>query len=263
MIDPIAISFGSLEIRWYAVMWLLAFASVYFLLKWRIAWHEGDFTDDFLMDITFNALFGALLGGRLGYVFFYNAPYFLENPIMIVSPYDFSSGVWVGIAGMSYHGGLIGVLIGFLFTARKYNKKLLAVSDFVVPAIGLGYFFGRIGNFLNNELIGRETEMPWAMHFTDAVLRHPSQLYEALGEGIFIFLVLWFLRNRDFAQGVMTAHYIIIYGSVRFFLEFFRAPDPHIGLFFDVFSMGQVLSVVMILTGCALFFYCSSRFSRS
>jgi len=209
---------------------------------------EVDFSVAFLQDLVFNALFGALLGGRIGYVLFYNFSFYLENPLLIFSPYDPAVSEWIGIAGMSYHGGALGVAIAFWWTAKRYKMRAIDIADFVVPAIGLGYFFGRMGNFFNLELYGRATQQPWGMYFTDAVLRHPSQIYEAVGEGLLVFAVLWGLRNRKFEAGTLTALYVLMYGLARFGIEYYRAPDAHIGLFFGIFTMGQILSVIMIIS---------------
>jgi len=202
--------------------------------------------------ITFIA---ALLGGRIGYVLFYNLPYFWAHPLAIVSPYDAASGQYVGIYGMSYHGALIGVIIATTYFCKKNNISFWQWSDFVVPAIPAGYFFGRVGNFLNGELFGRVTDSPLGMYFAqDSInLRHPSQLYEAFGEGVLLFVILWAVRNKKHRPGTILIYYVMGYGIIRFMIEFFRQPDPQIGFLGSYFTLGQLLCVVMIAVG-ALFF---------
>ncbi len=254
LIDPVAISIGSLSVRWYAIMWIVAFASIYGLLRYRIRRGESDLSIDTLDDLFFLCFLGAFIGGRLGYVIFYDLAFFIAHPLQIISPYDFSRGVWTGLYGMSFHGGLIGVVSALLFTARSYGRPLLSLSDFIVPAIPFGYFFGRVGNFLNGELAGRVSEVSWAMRFPGYDgLRHPSQLYEAFGEGVLLFAALWPLRNKSYFvhhPGLLSALYFLGYGAVRFVIEFFREPDTHLGYVVGVLTQGQVLSVAMVC--CAL-----------
>ncbi|MEA3322976.1 MAG: prolipoprotein diacylglyceryl transferase [Patescibacteria group bacterium] len=255
LIDPVAFSIGSLSVHWYSLMWLAAFAATYFLLVWRIKKGEGSYDKNFIQDVTANALIGALIGGRLGYVIFYDLPYYLAHPLQIISPYDLVAGEWVGIYGMSYHGGVIGVVIALIWTARKKKKNILDLFDFIAPAASLGYMFGRIGNFFNAELVGRITQSPVGMYFNDDIfLRHPSQLYEAFFEGLILFVILWSLRNRGLPRGVMSALYLIGYSLARFGVEFFRAPDAHLGFIFSGITMGQILSFVMFGAGIVLLF---------
>lgn len=258
-IDPVALAIGPVVLHWYALMWLLAFGSVYALLSWRKRRGEVDFPGQMLSDLLFNTLLGALIGGRLGYVIFYNFGFYLENPLLIISPYNFALGEWTGIAGMSYHGGAIGVAVAFWWTARTYKKKLWEVADAIVPAIGLGYFFGRMGNFFNLELFGRETDASWGMYFGDAVLRHPSQLYEALGEGLLVFAVLWTIRKKKMLPWTLSLIYVGLYGLVRFVVEFYREPDAHIGLLGGLFSMGQLLSIGMIFVAVDVYIFMTIR----
>jgi len=261
MVNPIAFSLGPLAIHWYSVMWIIAFGCVYGLLLWRVHHREGPLSlrKEQLADLLFYSLVGALVGGRMGYVLFYNLGYYGLHPLSIISPYDFSSGVWTGIYGMSYHGGVLGVLIALWYSAKKYNLSFLRLTDYIVPAVPLGYFFGRLGNFFNHELVGRATEHFVGVDFGDGVLRHPSQIYEAVGEGIILFLFLWFLRNKKMPPGVLSSLYIMGYALVRFILEFFRAPDAHLGFVLGIFTMGQVLSGVMFLCGVVLFVVQSKR----
>jgi phosphatidylglycerol:prolipoprotein diacylglycerol transferase len=199
----------------------------------------------------------------LGYVLFYNFSYYLRHPLEIVLPFDFSNGVkFTGITGMSYHGGLICVILFAWLYCRKARLDFAAMIDLFIPAIPLGYMFGRIGNFINGELYGRITTAMVGMYFPQAPeqqLRHPSQLYEAFFEGIFLFSVLWSLRKKINTRGAMLAAYLIGYGSVRFFIEYFRQPDAHLGFVLLSFSMGQVLCLLMIVTGVLRYFYLSRK----
>jgi phosphatidylglycerol:prolipoprotein diacylglycerol transferase len=199
-----------------------------------------------------------LVGGRLGYVLFYNFPYFLANPIDIISPFDFSGGVhYTGITGMSFHGALIGVFLAFTYYCRKNKINLWRFTDLFAPAIPLGYTFGRIGNFLNGELYGRVTSVPWGMYFPldeTHQLRHPSQMYEAFFEGIVLFIILWNLRRFRVFDGFITVMYLIGYGIIRFFIEFVREPDAQLGFILGPLTMGQILCLIMIAGGIILLF---------
>jgi phosphatidylglycerol:prolipoprotein diacylglycerol transferase len=204
-----------------------------------------------------------VIGARLGYVLFYNLSYYLEHPLEIILPFSFSNGVtFTGISGMSYHGGLIGIILASWLYIRKAKLDWWSVVDLYLPAIPLGYTFGRLGNFINGELFGRVTTSSIGMYFPMAAkgeLRHPSQLYEAFFEGIFLFAVLWSIRKIKIPRGAMLALYLIGYGTVRFFIEYFREPDAHIGFVFLSFSMGQILCSLMIAGGFFLYFYLQRR----
>ncbi len=252
-VGPIAFSIGGFSMYWYSLMWLVAFGVVYFLLLWRVKKGEGVYDKNFIQDVVSNSLIGALVGGRLGYVIFYDLPYYIAHPLQIVSPYDFVTGEWVGIYGMSYHGGVIGVALAIVWTARKKQKSILGVLDFIAPVAPIGYMFGRIGNFLNAELVGRVTTSPFGMYFNgESTLRHPSQLYEAFLEGIILFIVLWNLRNRGLPKGMMTALYLVGYALTRFIVEFFRQPDEHLGFIIGTWTMGQLLSLIMFVVGVSM-----------
>ena len=210
-------------------------------------------------DLTTMIILGLMIGARLGYVVFYNFSYFLKHPLEIFLPFEFSNGItFTGISGMSYHGGVIGILIaGWLYT-RKNAINLRDMADLYIPGIPLGYTFGRLGNFINGELYGRVTTAPIGMYFPlspQRTLRHPSQLYEAFFEGIFLFAVMWSIRKVGAPRGAMLAFYLIGYGLVRFFIEFYREPDAHIGFVVGVFTIGQMLCAGMIAAGVVLFFY--------
>lgn len=252
-IDPVLFSAGSFAVHWYSVMWVMVLVVTYLILLWRIKKGEGNYTKNFIQDLLLNGFIGALVGGRVGYIIFYDFVYFIKRPLEIISPYDFASGEWTGIYGMSYHGGAIGVILAFAWTAYKHKEDFLKAVDFVIPAFPLGFLFGRLGNFFNNELVGRATEKPWGMFFNeDNFLRHPSQLYEAFGEGVLIFIILWSLRNKKLPKGVLSGLYLMLYSAVRFVIEFFREPDEHLGFVFLNLSMGQVLCLTMFLIGAGL-----------
>lgn len=252
-ISPIAFSVGPLSVHWYSLMWIVAFVVGYVLLMYRVKKGEGKYGVDFIQDIVANALIGALIGGRLGYVFFYDFLYYVAHPLQIVSPYDFALGEWVGIYGMSYHGGLIGVIVALVWSARKNGKDILRLFDFVAPVVPIGYTFGRIGNFMNEELVGRVTTSSFGMYFNDEnILRHPSQLYEGFLEGLMLFIVLWSVRNKKFKRGTLSAFYLIGYALARFIVEYFREPDEHLGFVVGQMTMGQVLSGIMIVAGVGM-----------
>jgi phosphatidylglycerol---prolipoprotein diacylglyceryl transferase len=260
-ISPIALSIGSFSVRWYSIMYLVAFATVYFLLVYRIEKKENTFKIDKnqLFDLVIYLIIGLLFGARLGYVIFYNLPYYINHPLEIFLPLQATNYKLqvTGFYGMSYFGGLVGtVFAGWIF-ARKNKISFYKLADFVIPAIPAGYFFGRLGNFLNGELYGRVTGVPWGMYFPAdswGFLRHPSALYEAFFEGLALFLILWFLRNkRAVANSQLLIAYMFFYGFFRFFIEFFREPDPQIGLIFSMFTLGQIFSLALVLIIITLF----------
>lgn len=254
-IDPVAFRLGPFSLTWYALTYVVAVLVIYWLLVYRLKKGEASYHSELVIDFLFYALLGVLVGGRLGYVLFYNLPFYLAHPAAVISPFS-ESGQLIGIYGMSYHGGLLGVILsGWLFT-RKQKINFWQWADFVIPAIPAGYFFGRLGNFLNGELYGRATSAVWGMHFPgdpSGLLRHPSQLYEALGEGLLLFIILWAWRNRRRFPGQLLLIYLAGYGSVRFLLEFFREPDPQIGLIFGFFSLGQLFSLSMAIFSLSAF----------
>jgi len=256
-ISPVIFQIGSFKLQWYGLMYIVAFAITYGLALYRIR-HEKRFQMDVeqLQGLMTAMILGLIIGARLGYVLFYNLSYYLSHPLEIILPFEFSYGFrFTGITGMSYHGGLIGVVLASILFARKNNLAFFHVADLIVPCIPLGYTFGRLGNFINGELYGRLTTHPIGMYFPLAPgpgRRHPSQLYEAFFEGIVLFVVLWSLRKRATTQGAMLALYLMGYGLVRFFIEYARQPDAQLGFVFLSFSMGQLLCMAMILAGGAL-----------
>lgn len=252
-ISPSLFSIGSFQLRWYSLMYLVAFAVVYGLSLYRIKKEGYKYTAENVQDYMIWAMIGLIAGARIGYALFYNFSYYSQHPFEIFLPFDFSNGLkFVGLSGMSYHGGLIGVVIMSYFFCRKYKIKLWNFGEFLCPSIPLGYTFGRLGNFINGELYGRVTDVPWGMYFPlDATqkLRHPSQLYEALFEGIALFLLLWLMRKKSPFDGFLLGIYIFGYGLVRFVIEFFREPDAQLGFVLGLLSMGQVLCILMMLAG--------------
>ena len=257
-IDPNLFTIGSFQLRYYGLMYIVAFALTYVLLIYRSRkdGFEG-YTPEGIQDLMVWFIAGTIIGGRLGYVLFYDLAYFASHPLRIVLPFDWSDGFrFTGISGMSYHGGVIGVVAaGYLFSRRR-KLSFVQMIDFVAPAAPLGYTFGRLGNFINGELYGRATTVPWGMYFPldpTGQLRHPSQLYEAFFEGIFLFVLLWSVRNQSRFRGGLLGLYLMGYGLVRFGIEYFREPDPHLMFVLGSFTMGQVLCASMMLVGAAAF----------
>ncbi len=255
-INPAFLEIGSFQMRYYGLMYLVAFAVIYLLVIHRIRDERFEYGRETVQDYFVWAIAALLVGGRLGYVLFYNPAYYAAHPLAVVCPFDLSDGFrYTGISGLSYHGGLIGiVLVSILFFVRR-RIDFWRFSDLFCPAIPLGYTFGRIGNFLNGELYGRMTDVWWGMYFPlDPLraLRHPSQLYEAFFEGVVLFALLWGLRKKELFRGRMLALYLIGYGLVRFCIEFFREPDPQLGCVLGNLSMGQLLCLGMILVGIVI-----------
>jgi len=266
-ISPVIVEIGWFRLQYYGLMYIVAFAFTYFLGLYRLN-HEArfEFSKNQINDITTYAILGLIIGARLGYVLFYNLSYYLRHPLEIFLPFSFSNGfTFTGISGMSYHGGLIGILLAVLWYIRKAKLSYWDVMDLYVPVVPLGYTFGRLGNFINGELFGRATTSPIGMYFPQApekALRHPSQLYEAFFEGIFLFIILWCIRKFKVPRGAMLALYVIGYGTVRFVIEFFREPDSHLGFVFATFSMGQILCAMMIAGGISLYLYLGQKMKQ-
>jgi phosphatidylglycerol:prolipoprotein diacylglycerol transferase len=259
-ISPVIVEIGWFKLQYYGLMYIVAFAVTYFLALYRLK-HEKEFeiTTVQVKDVLTYMILGLIIGARLGYVLFYQLSYYVRHPLEIFLPFTFSDGFqFTGISGMSFHGGLIGAIIAAGFYVRKSKIDFWNLADLFLPAIPLGYTFGRLGNFINGELFGRVTTAPIGMYFPlapEKQLRHPSQLYEAFFEGIFLFVVLWSIRNIKMPRGAMLALYLIGYGVVRFFIEYFREPDAHLGFIILSFSMGQILCTLMVFSGIILFLY--------
>lgn len=255
-VSPILFSIGSFQLRYYSLMYLVAFAVVYLLFAYRIKRKEIKLTTEIFQDYLVWAMIGVIAGARIGYALFYNFSYYIVHPLEIIMPFDFSDGFrFVGLSGMSYHGGLIGVVLVTLLFCRRRKLNVWQFGDWICAAAPLGYLFGRLGNFINGELWGRATTVPWGMYFpldASGSLRHPSQLYEALFEGLFLFMVLWSIRKRNPFDGFMIGLYIFGYGLVRFIIEFFREPDAHLGFVVGINTMGQILCALMMLAGVAV-----------
>lgn len=247
-IDPDIFRIGPIRIRWYGLMYLLGFIASYLLIPRQKRSKEIGLQGSRVDSLVFYVFIGLIAGARLGYVLFYqyhDLADFFSRPLEIIA-------VWQG--GLSFHGGLIGcILAGWLFS-RRNKMPFWAVADSAVVTAPIGLGLGRIGNFINGELYGRPTDVPWAMVFPGAgpLPRHPSQLYEALMEGAVLFVLLWVLRKRAFPDGMMIALFLFFYGVFRFFIEFFREPDTHLGFILGFLTMGQLLSAAMILAGVAL-----------
>ncbi|MGR9071531.1 MAG: prolipoprotein diacylglyceryl transferase [Gammaproteobacteria bacterium] len=247
-IDPVAISLGPLKIHWYGLMYLVGFAGVWVLGRLRARKHYSPITPEAIDDLVFYGAIGAMLGGRVGYILFYNFDYFLQDPVVLFK-------IWQG--GMSFHGGMLGVFAGMWLLAKKIRCSTLQLIDFLAPLSPIGLGAGRIGNFINGELWGKTTNVPWAMVFPNAgpLPRHPSQLYEAFLEGVVLFVILWWYTAKERPYRAATGLVLFLYGCFRFFVEFFRLPDAHIGyLAFNWLTMGQILSLPMIVIGAFLFF---------
>lgn len=245
-----AFSVGPVSVHWYGLMYLAGFAAGYGLGVMRAARPGSGWNSNEVADVLFYIAIGVILGGRLGYVLFYNPAYYLQNPLEILQ-------LWSG--GMSFHGGLLGVIVAMAWFAHKTQRGFFQVADFIAPLTPLGLLAGRLGNFINQELWGRATDLPWAMVFpaTDParIPRHPSMLYEAFLEGVVLFAVLWIYSRRPRLTGRVSGLFLICYGVFRFLVEFVREPDAHIGyLALDWLTMGQVLSIPMVLFGLGVFF---------
>jgi phosphatidylglycerol:prolipoprotein diacylglycerol transferase len=259
-ISPVIFEIGGFKLQYYGLMYIVAFAITFFLVLYRLK-HENRFelTTDQVKDITTYLILGLIVGARLGYVLFYNLSYYIKHPLEIIIPFSFSNGItFTGISGMSYHGGLIGATLAAWFYFNKAKLNWWSGVDLFVPVIPLGYTFGRLGNFINGELFGRVTTSAVGMYFPMAPagqLRHPSQLYEAFFEGIFLFVILWSIRKIKIPNGAMLALYLIGYGIVRFFIEYFREPDAHLGFVLLSFSMGQILCLLMVAAGMLLYVF--------
>lgn len=250
-IDPIAISIGPIAIRWYALAYIAGL-----LLGWKYVVYYCTKTPNIMSkrdvdDLLFWATLGVILGGRLGYVAFYNLDYYLDNPANILK-------VWQG--GMAFHGGFMGVIVAIILFARKRGISILAVLDAAAVATPIGLFFGRIANFINGELFGRTTDVAWGMVFPHGgpLPRHPSQLYEAALEGLILFVILYVLSRNAFVRhrpGILGGAFVAGYGISRIIVEFFRQPDAQLGFLAGGVTMGQLLSIPMVLVGGACIVY--------
>lgn len=250
--DGVLLSIGSFDIQYYGLMYMVGFGICYFLVKHRMDREEQKFVSDKdIEDLFFGLILMVILGGRLGYVLFYNFEYYLMNPVQIIWP--FSGGDFVGISGMSFHGGLLACILYGWYFLKKREVDFWKVSDLIISVAPLGYFFGRIGNFLNNELYGRVTDSPFGMKFQDfpQELRYPSQLFQGVLEGLILFGLLSFMYKKKLANGLLVPVALVWFGCARFGLEFFREPDTHLGLYMGL-SRGQFLSGLLIFIGAGI-----------
>ncbi len=245
--DPVAFSLGPLHVRWYGLMYLLGFLAGWALGRYRASRPNSGWTAAQVDDLVFYIALGVILGGRIGYILFYGFDSFLRDPLALFR-------VWEG--GMSFHGGFLGVLLAMVLFARKHYKGFWPTMDFVAPLIPPGLFFGRIGNFINGELWGRVTDLPWGMVFRqtgDGLPRHPSQLYQTALEGVALFLIVWLFSAKPRPAMAVSGVFALSYGVFRFLVEFVRQPDPQLGyLAFGWLTMGQILSLPLIAVGIVL-----------
>ncbi len=243
--DPVAFSIGPFVVRWYGLMYLGGFVLGWWLGRLRThVYPQWRFAD--VDDMVFYIAFGVVLGGRIGYIVFYQFAAWLEDPLLIFK-------IWQG--GMSFHGGLLGVMVAVWLLSRKINKSFFELMDFIAPLIPPGLLLGRIGNFINGELWGRVSDVPWAMVFAaaDDLPRHPSQLYQAFAEGIVLFTIVWLYSAKPRPTMAVSAVFLVVYGVLRCFTELFREPDAHLGFIaFEWLTMGQLLSIPMIIIGLVL-----------
>lgn len=252
-IDPVALSLGPLKIHWYGLMYLLGFGAAWWLGRTRATTPDSGWTAEQVSDMIFYGALGAVLGGRLGYILFYDLPTYLDNPLKMLK-------IWEG--GMSFHGGMVGVLVAMWLFGRKTNKSFFQVTDFLAPLVPIGLGAGRVGNFINGELWGKVSDVSWAMVFPHGggLPRHPSQLYQALLEGLVLFLIIWLYSRKPRPTMAVSGLFLLFYGLFRFGVEFVREPDQQLGyLAFGWLTMGQVLSAPMIVGGMGLLVWAYSR----
>jgi len=248
--DPVILQiWGPIGLNWYGLMYLLGFAGAWLMGKYRCQRADSPFNIDQISDFLFYGFLGVVIGGRVGYVLFYHLDFFIADPLYLFKIYD---------GGMSFHGGLLGVVVAFWYFARKSQKSFFEIADFFVPMVPIGLATGRFGNFINGELWGRVTDLqstPWAMHFPfdpPGVYRHPSMLYEFVLEGLVLFVVLYFYSNKPRPKMAVSGLFLVGYGSFRFIVEYFREPDAHLKELAEIMSMGQILSLPMIVAGVAM-----------
>ena len=244
-IDPIIFSIGPLAIRWYGLMYVIGFVAAWFLAARRAKAPWSLIKPNQVDDLIFFAMVGVIVGGRVGYSLVYGWELWLDDPLYV---FKITQG------GMSFHGGLVGVILAMWWFGRRIGLSMLQVTDFVAPLVPIGLGTGRIGNFINGELWGRPTDVPWAFNVNGQVL-HPSQLYEALLEGLVLFLILWFYSARPRPTAAVSGMFLLGYGVFRFYVEFYRVPDADLGyLALGWVTMGQILSAPMIIFGVILLF---------
>lgn len=244
-IDPVFLRIGPLELRWYGLMYILGFSCAYLIIRKGVGQRNLPLSKDDVGDMIFTVALGIILGGRLGYILFYNLAFYLANPLKVLA-------VWEG--GMSFHGGLIGSVLGGIIFCRKRNLDFMVMADIAALTAPVGLMFGRIGNFINGELYGRVTDVSWGIVFPGGgdLPRHPSQLYEAFLEGPLTLLLLWLVWKKNRPAGTVLWSFIACYGLFRSLVELVREPDQQLGLFGGLISMGQILSLPMFALGLAM-----------
>jgi phosphatidylglycerol:prolipoprotein diacylglycerol transferase len=241
--DPIIFAIGPIAVRWYGLLYVLAFLFAWWLARRRCTTAHSPVDAKEVDDLLFNGMLGVIVGGRVGYCLVYGWEYLIQDPFYL---FKITEG------GMSFHGGLAGVMIAMWWFGRSRGKTMWQILDFVAPIVPLGLGFGRIGNFINGELWGSETTMPWGVLY-DGVVRHPTQLYESALEGFILFAILWWFSAKPRPYMAVSALFLLLYGCFRFFVEFYRIPDAHLGyLALDWVTMGQILSAPMILIGATM-----------
>ena len=245
--DPVALEIFSLEIRWYSLAYIFGILIGWYLAKnYFVNKNIQEKFDDYITYV----IIGLIVGGRLGYVLFYNFEYYSENILDILK-------IWQG--GMSFHGGVIGIIVASIFFSQKNNENIFDYLDVVALVSPIGIFFGRIANFINSELYGKETSLPWGVQFiqVDNLFRHPSQIYEAILEGIILFLILVFLWRREKfkVRGKLSSIFLILYSVFRFFIEYFRVPDEQVGYLILDLTMGQLISFIFFIIGLSLYYF--------
>ena len=251
-INPILVDLGPIKVGWYGLMYVFGFVASYLLVHYQMKRKDFGISKVEVDDLYFYLVIGLMIGARLGYILFYDLKMYLSDPLEMFA-------FWHG--GMSFHGGLIGVLIvGILFSWRN-RKSFWKIADLIIVTAPIGLGLGRIGNFINGELYGRVTEVPWGMIFPKGgeLPRHPSQLYESCLEGWVLFLILWFLKDKKIPTGGLLALFLMLYGAFRFFVEFFREPDAHLGFVLGPFTTGQVLTSLMIIGGIFLYLFLKTK----
>lgn len=255
-IDPVAFSIGPVAVHWYGIMYLIGFIAGWLLLRYRLRFFKLNWSYEQLADLIFYSALGVIVGGRIGYVLFYNLAFYAQHPLEILQ-------VWDG--GMSFHGGMLGVFVAIFIWSWRYQVAFFDATDFLAPVVPIGLGAGRIGNFINGELWGRVTDMPWGMVFPRAgpMPRHPSQIYEFLLEGVLLFIILWFYSKRRPPRTAVSGAFLLGYGCLRFFCEFFRQPDPQLGFIaWGWLTMGQILSFPMIILGIILLIWAYTKGKR-
>jgi len=246
-INPTIVKLGPIQIRWYGVMYILGFTVSYLLVKYQIRKKKLHIDTAVINDLFLYLIIGLIVGARIGYVLFYNLAFYFSHPLKLLA-------VWEG--GMSFHGGLIGIVLSGIIFVRRRRIDFWQIADLVAVTAPIGLGLGRLGNFINAELYGRVTSMPWGMVFPAGgnLPRHPSQLYEFFLEGVLLFAILWRIKDVRLTKGILFCTFVILYGVFRFLVEFFRQPDPQLGFIFSLLTMGQILSILMVIAGLVLIY---------